>query len=101
MIVIYQINDDEPINYLNARYFLDLSSDFTAFIGFLIYLEIIELNFCGLNENLRKYIIERSKNDNDFREDLYIDVDASSGGDDEDDMKDKDNMDDNDDKAKE
>ena len=26
----------------------------------LIFLEIIELNFCGLNENLKKYIIRRS-----------------------------------------
>ena len=30
-----------------------------SFIGFLIYLEIIELNFCNLNYNLKKYINER------------------------------------------
>jgi len=34
-----------------------------SFIGFLIYLEIIELNFCHLNYNLRKYINERSIDD--------------------------------------
>ena len=30
------------------------------FIGFLVYLGIIELNFCGFNYNLRKNIIDRS-----------------------------------------
>jgi len=34
-----------------------------SFIGFLIYLELIELNFCNLNYNLRKYINERSIED--------------------------------------
>ena len=37
--------------------------DVFALIGFIIYLEIIELNFCKLNYNLRKYIIERSIED--------------------------------------
>ena len=91
LIVIYQINTNEPINYLNARFFLDFSSDLTAFIGFLIYLEIIELNFCGLNINLRKYIIERSINDNDSKEDIYMEMDAASISDDEDDVKDNEN----------
>ena len=34
-----------------------------SFIGFLIYLEIIELNFCNLNYNFRKYINIRSIED--------------------------------------
>ena len=29
----------------------------------LIFNEILELNFCGLNSNLRKYIIQREKKD--------------------------------------
>ena len=33
------------------------------FFGLLVYLEIIELNFCKLNENLRRYIIDRSIKD--------------------------------------
>ena len=33
------------------------------FDGLLIYLEIIELNFCNLNYNLKKAIIDRSKED--------------------------------------
>ena len=61
IIIMYQINDDEPMNYLNLRFFLDFSSDIAAFIGFLIYLEIIELNFCELNRDLRKNIVNRSK----------------------------------------
>ena len=42
---------------------LDESGDIGSIIGFLIYLEIIELNFCGFNFNLKKNIIERSKID--------------------------------------
>ena len=33
------------------------------FIGYIIYLEIIELKFCGLNKNLRKNIQKRASND--------------------------------------
>ena len=32
-------------------------------LGFLIYLEIIELRFCKLNYNLRKSIVKRSIDD--------------------------------------
>ena len=38
---------------------LDILGDVFSFIGFLIYLEIIELNFCNLNFNLRKNITQR------------------------------------------
>ena len=33
------------------------------FLGTLIYLELIELNFWGLNYNLRKNILKRSSDD--------------------------------------
>ena len=36
-------------------------SEFFAISGYMIYLEILELNFCGLNENLRKTIIEKGE----------------------------------------
>ena len=45
------------------KFLLDESGDIGSIIGFLIYLEIIELNFCGFNFNLKKNIIERSKID--------------------------------------
>ena len=60
LILMYQINDNEPIKYINSSFFIDFSSDISAIIGFLIYLEIIELNFYGFNENLRINIIQRS-----------------------------------------
>ena len=63
IILIYQLNNDEPIKYLNASFFLDLIADFLALLAFLIFLEILELNFCGLKKNLRKYIALRSKID--------------------------------------
>ena len=47
-------------DYRVAKYWLDISGDIFCFVGFLIYLEIIELNFCGLNDNLRKKITQRA-----------------------------------------
>ena len=48
---------------LLARYILFLIGYVCSFIGFLIYLEIIELNFCGFNYYLRRNITQRSIED--------------------------------------
>ena len=48
-------------NFRIAKYFLDISGDFFCLIGFLIYIEVIELNFCGLNYNLKLNISQRGK----------------------------------------
>ena len=48
------------------KFLLDLSGDITSIFCFLIHLEIIELNFCGLNFNLKKNIISRSESDYKF-----------------------------------
>ena len=45
------------------------------FIGCLIYLEIIELRFCGLNKNLKKNISKRS--DMDVSDEMILDPDIS------------------------
>ena len=51
------------INHLFAKenqlkkFLLDESGDIASIIGFLIYLEMIELNFWGFNYNLKKNII--------------------------------------------
>ena len=52
-------------DYKPERFFLDVAGDIVCLIGFLIYLEIIELKFFGLNYNLRKYIMQRGI-DNDY-----------------------------------
>ena len=48
----------DNINF--CKFILDISGNFFAIFGFLIYLEIIELGFCKLNYNLRKFISKRS-----------------------------------------
>ena len=45
---------------------MDFISDFLCIITFFIYSEIIELNFCNLNYDIRKNIILRGL-DNDFQ----------------------------------
>ena len=56
---------------LKKKFSLDISGDITSIIGFLIYLEIIELNFCGLSFNLKKNIILRGEKD--YRHSLALD----------------------------
>ena len=50
-------NKMENIEY---KFILDISCDFLSFIGFTVYLELIELNFCGLNYNLGRHISIRA-----------------------------------------
>ena len=84
-------NSDKPIfywdsmEYLKEKLIFDMFGDIFSFIGFLIYLEIIELNFCRLNINLRKYIILRSHYDSlenleDIEDTLSDDEEENSKG---------------------
>ena len=44
-----------------VQFILAELSEFFAISGYMVYLEILELNFCGLNENLRKSIMEKGE----------------------------------------
>ena len=47
---------------LNIIHFvLAESSEFFAILGYMVYLEILELNFCGLSKNLKQIIIEKGE----------------------------------------
>ena len=48
-------------NYKVEKFLLDSFGDITSILGLLIYLEIIELNFCNFNYDLRKKIIKRGE----------------------------------------
>ena len=57
------INGKSSLNkkeYLKYKFILDIAGDCFSILGFLIYLEIIELNCCNLDYNLKKNIYERS-----------------------------------------
>ena len=55
--------------------FLRIPIYICSFIGFMIYLEKIELNFCNLNYNLRKHIMERANIDSIRYEDCDCECD--------------------------
>ena len=46
-----------------AQFIFAELSEVLGLLGYLVYLEIFELNFCGLNENLRKNIILKGENE--------------------------------------
>ena len=50
---------EDTSDYKPTRFFLDIGGDFICLIGLFIYLEIIELNICNLNHDLRKNISDR------------------------------------------
>ena len=59
IIIIYKISSDiidktQIIQFI----FIEISNLF-AIIGFGIYLELIEIRFCGFDENIKKNIINR------------------------------------------
>lgn len=64
-VFFIKIIKDENI-YLKIKISMDFISDFLCIITFFIYSEIIELNFCNLNYDIRKNIILRGL-DNDFQ----------------------------------
>ena len=54
---------ENRIKYIEYKFIFDSLGDILSTIGFLIYLEIIELNFCKLNYYLRRKISERADDD--------------------------------------
>ena len=65
---------DDDIILLNS--ILNISSIFFYIIGAILYLEFIELRFCGLNRNTRKHIISRAKVEGKMK--IYDDSDNDS-----------------------
>ena len=47
------------IKHIKEIFALDISGDIFSLVGFLIFLEIIEIKCCGFTYNLRKNIMER------------------------------------------
>ena len=67
---------------------LRVLAHFVSIIGYCIYLEIIELKFCGLNSNIRKNIKKRAKSDGNAKEylsnySISSNSNASNDGEDE------------------
>jgi len=56
LIEIAELIKNIIIESFDPKILYNISPFICSFIGFLIYLEIIELNFCNLNYNLKKYI---------------------------------------------
>jgi len=54
--------------YSNIRFCLAISSDLISVICCCVYLEIVELHFYGLDENIKKNIILRGENDRETTE---------------------------------
>jgi len=48
------------IAFVESKFFLDMAGDIFSILGFLIYLEIIELKFCNYDYNIKSNISRRS-----------------------------------------
>ena len=58
--MINELIKDNDKNIIIRNSVLNISSIFFYVIGSIVYLEFVELKFCGLNRNIRKNIISRS-----------------------------------------
>ena len=65
-----------------ANFILSEISEIVAIIGYIINLEIIELNFCGLSDNTRRNIMNKAqrefKNLNEDNIEKYLDVNSNA-----------------------
>jgi len=75
------------IRYILWKFILDITGDFIAILALMVYLEIIELNFCEFNHDTRKSIAIRAIDDilSDSKEKDFIflqngDVEEISNG---------------------
>jgi hypothetical protein len=74
-----RVLNDEFVEFKLEYLCLDISGDLLSIIGFLVYLEIIELHFCGFEVDLRKNIMERATIDSiNSNTALYINDDINN-----------------------
>jgi hypothetical protein len=71
-------NSNKASDIYIYKYIIDTVGDFLCIFAYLIYLEIIKLNFCNLNFNLRDNIITRGQTELCPKEDLINEEDESS-----------------------
>ena len=57
--LIYNLENVNEVMYL-SQFFLLESAELFGLFGYLVYLEIIELRFCNLDENLKRNILNRT-----------------------------------------
>ena len=60
VFLFYNINNLSPFMYLSQFLLLELAEIF-GLLGYLVYLEILELKFCGLDKNLKRRICSRNE----------------------------------------
>ena len=68
--------------YTNLELVIEIISFFIEIISIFAFLEIIELNFCGLNRNLKRNIIRRAKDEANLNLDSSNNDRGIEGGDD-------------------
>ena len=59
-----------------AHFLIAFFANISSGLGYLVYLEMVELNFCGLNKNTRRNIQEREQREKDLNNRLTINNDS-------------------------
>ena len=62
LFLFYNINNLSPFMYLSQFFLLELAEIF-GLLGYLVYLEILELKFCGLDKNIKRRITSRNEDE--------------------------------------
>ena len=68
-LISYIIKSNDIYNFI-----VTISMDLVAIFGYFIYIELIELRFCGFNKNLKKLIFKRGKLESEKIENELINV---------------------------
>ena len=79
-MVIYAIKKEN----IKVENYFDLLSEVFGLLGILVYTELVELNFCDLNHNLKKNIIKRSEEEVEDISDIDVDDNSKLNNDNDD-----------------
>jgi hypothetical protein len=81
---------EEDNKYTLLKFTFEFVAEILAILGYMIYLEIIELRFCGFDSNIKKNIIDRSFKESNIE---ALDISISPLNDDNDNENDSDSDD--------
>ena len=95
LFILANINDYNK--YMTIEQFFILQfSEISAIFGYAIYLEIIELRFCGLDKDLRRKIIERGERESVHNKLLHYNNNSDENNDNENNDNENNDIDNND-----
>ena len=80
---------EKDIGYTTLKFTIEYIAELLAILGYMIYLEIIELRFCGLDSDIKKNIMDRSYRESNIKALEIYPLNQDNDSDDDDEIEEK------------